>query len=47
MEYSQRIIDLVSMNGGIGNAAIKRILNEREHVKNGEGKTIIVPHALL
>ena len=31
-------------NRGIGNAAIKRILNEREHVKNGEGKTIIVPH---
>ena len=31
-------------NRGIGNAAIKRILNEREHVKKGEGKTIIVPH---
>jgi hypothetical protein len=31
-------------NRGIGNSAIKRILDEREHVKKGEGKTIIVPH---
>lgn len=31
-------------NRGMGNPAIKRILDEREHVKKGEGKTIIVPH---
>ena len=31
-------------NRGIGNPAIKRILDQREHVKKGEGKTIIVPH---
>ena len=31
-------------NRGIGNQAIKRILDEREHVKKGEGKTIITPH---
>jgi hypothetical protein len=31
-------------NRGIGNTAIKRILDEREHLKKGEGKTIIVPH---
>lgn len=31
-------------NRGMGNPAIKRILDEREHVKKGEGKTIITPH---
>ena len=31
-------------NRGIGNPAIKRILDEREHMKKGEGKTIITPH---
>ena len=31
-------------NRGIGNPAIKRILDQREHVKKGDGKTIIVPH---
>jgi len=29
-------------NRGMGNPAIKRILDEREHVKKGEGKTIII-----
>ena len=31
-------------NRGMGNPTIKRILDEREHVKKGEGKTIITPH---
>lgn len=31
-------------NNGIGNKSIKRILNEREHIKKGESKTIIHPH---
>jgi hypothetical protein len=31
-------------NRGMGSERIKRILNEREHIKKGESKTIIHPH---
>lgn len=31
-------------NRGMGSERIKRILNDREHIKNGESKTIIHPH---
>lgn len=34
----------MKLNRGNGDEKIKRILNEREHIKNGESKTIIHPH---
>ena len=34
----------MKLNHGNGDEKIKRILNEREHIKKGESKTIIHPH---
>ena len=34
----------MKLNRGNGDEKIKRILNEREHIKKGESKTIIHPH---